>query len=135
MKNKTEDINYYLREQLDWIIENEQNSPWETSSSMEDLWSGHILMVIHLHGNADLFKLHAGRLELLDTDAMLVGQMQGNSLYSVLSSYQMQIAFIFTVSQSGWVYRILWVMLFSIKFINVHALSCTYIHNLSSTYT
>lgn len=104
----------------------------KSSFSMEDLWPGHIL--IHLHGNADSFKLHTGRLELLDTDVMFVGQIQGKSLYSVLSSYQMQIAFVFTVSQHGWVYRTLWVMLFSTKLIKVHALSCTYIHNLSSTY-
>lgn len=35
---------------------------------MVDLWTGHILMVIHLHGNADLLKLHTGRLKLLNTD-------------------------------------------------------------------
>lgn len=40
-------------------------------SSMGDLWPGHVLMVIHLHSNADLFKLQTGRFGLLDTDVML----------------------------------------------------------------
>lgn len=35
---------------------------------MAELRTGHILMVINLHGNADLLKLYTGWLELLDPD-------------------------------------------------------------------
>lgn len=49
-----------ISEQSDCIIENEQNSLWKATSSTEDLWPGHILMIIHLHGNADLSNLRIG---------------------------------------------------------------------------
>lgn len=49
-----------ISEQSDCIIKKEQNALWEATSSTEDLWPGHILMIIHLHGNADLSILRIG---------------------------------------------------------------------------